>query len=95
MDDHAFEEFVAQARRGDPNASSELLRAFEQDVRQMVRLRLPKTLRSRFDSMDFVQAVWASFFSDDGGPERFDSPQHLRAFLAGVVLAEVARQRRR
>ncbi len=95
MDDHAFEEFVAQARRGDPNASSELLRAFEQDVRQMVRLRLPKTLRSRFDSMDFVQAVWASFFSDDGGPERFDSPQHLRAFLAGVARNKVLEEYRK
>ena len=30
----------------------------------MVRARLPRKLRPQFDSVDFVQAVWKSFFSD-------------------------------
>ena len=29
----------------------------------MVRVRLPRSLRSQFDSMDFVQAVWQSVFA--------------------------------
>ncbi len=62
----------------------------------MVRARLPRKLRSQFDSIDFVQAVWQSFFSDLGREERqFESEQHLRKFLAGVVRNKVFEQHRR
>jgi RNA polymerase sigma-70 factor (ECF subfamily) len=94
MDEQTFVDLVARARGGDHGASSELLKTFERDVRQMVRLKLPRTLRSRFDSMDFVQAVWASFFSDEV-PERFDSPRHLRAYLAGVARNKVLEEYRK
>lgn len=95
MDDATFLDLVSRARRGDPVAIAELLRVFERDVRQMVRLKLPRTLRSRFDSMDFVQAVWASFFADEDGPDRFDSPRHLRAYLAGVARNKVLEEYRK
>ena len=63
MNDAEFVALLDRARAGDDAATARLLGAFEADVRLMVRVRLPKALRSRFDTMDFVQAVWQSVFS--------------------------------
>ena len=62
----------------------------------MVRGRLPRKLRTHFDSTDFVQSVWKSFFSDlRSRPLEFANVHHLRAFLAGVVRNKVYEQHRR
>lgn len=96
MDEMEFSAMIARARAGDEQAVSALLAAFEQDVRIIVRARLPKVLRGQFDSMDFVQAVWASVFS---GPDRalpeFANPAHFRGFLAGVAKNKVLVEYRR
>ena len=62
----------------------------------MVRARLPKKLRNQYDSADFVQAVWQSFFSDlpQDAPD-FENERHLRQYLAGVVRNKVYEQHRR
>ncbi len=62
----------------------------------MVRARLPKRLRSQFDSADFVQAIWQSFFTDlvHRGPN-FQKVVHLRRYLAGVARNKVYEQHRR
>jgi RNA polymerase sigma-70 factor (ECF subfamily) len=96
MDDAAFVELLARVRAGDEAAVRELLARFEDDVQMMVRAQLPRRLRPKFDSMDFVQAVWQSFFSDlDAAPERFANAVHLRRFLAGVVRNKVQEEHRR
>ena len=62
----------------------------------MVRSRLPKKLRSRFDSTDFVQSVWQSFFADPGRDSRdFETVEHFRGFLFGMVRNKVQEQHRR
>jgi RNA polymerase sigma-70 factor (ECF subfamily) len=62
----------------------------------MVRGRLPKKLRSQFDSMDFVQTIWQSFFSDLRTKAReFENVRHLRGFLASLVRNKVYEQHRR
>jgi RNA polymerase sigma-70 factor (ECF subfamily) len=87
---------LAGAKAGDPTAIREFLSRFEEEVRIMVRARLPRKLRSRFDSVDFVQAVWQSFFSDlNQHGLNFDSEHHLRKFLEGVVRNKVFEQHRR
>jgi len=95
MDDSVFVDLVGKAKAGDESAAGQLLRYFEDDVRLMVRVRLPRALRSQFDSMDFVQAVWQSFFADDEGRARFENSRHLRAYLAGVVRNKVFAEHRR
>ena len=57
-------DLIARAKAGDETAIGEFLSRFEPEVRIMVRGRLPRMLRTQFDSMDFVQAVWQSFFVD-------------------------------
>lgn len=96
MDDDAFVDLVGRARRGEEVAIRHLLEEFEPDVRTMVRVRLPRALRSQFDSMDFVQAVWKSFFGGDtAGPGPYASPDQLRAYLAGIARNKVLEEFRR
>ncbi len=91
-----FHELMSRARAGDPEAVRDFLGRFEREVRVMVRARLPKRLRTRFDSGDFVQAVWQSFFTGPSGsaPE-FENEEHLRGFLRGVVRNKVGEEHRR
>jgi RNA polymerase sigma-70 factor (ECF subfamily) len=94
--DGDFSDLMARARAGDPEAIREFLGRFEEEVRVMVRARLPRRLRPRYDSVDFVQAVWQSFFTGpDGTPREFESPAHLRGFLKGVVRNKVQEEHRR
>lgn len=94
--DDEFKNCMARAKAGDPVAIRDFLSRFDHEVRIMVRARLPKKLRSQFDSLDFVQAVWQSFFLEIHRDERsFESEQHLRKFLAGVVRNKVFEQHRR
>ncbi len=96
MDDAAFVELIARARGGDAAAVAALLRSFEGEVRMMVRVRLPRALRTQFDSMDFVQAVWQSVFASPDRPALdFETAGHFRGFLAGVAQNKVFEEHRR
>src|SRR5262245_25452374 len=89
-------DLIARAKVGEESAIQDFLRRFEQEVRIMVRGRLPKKLRTQFDSMDFVQAVWQSFFADlQNNSIDFENVHHLRGFLAGVARNKVFEEHRR
>lgn len=96
MDDADFADLIERARGGDEAAAGRLVREFEPEIRAMVRARLPRTLRSQYDSLDFVQNTLASFFHDlrDGRGE-FGTAQHLKAFLSGMVKNKVFEEHRR
>jgi RNA polymerase sigma-70 factor (ECF subfamily) len=95
-DDDDFTDLMVRARSGDPAAIGDFLSQFEREVRVMVRARLPRRLRTQFDSNDFVQEVWQSFFLDwERKPRDFANMDHLRGYLAGVVRNKVLEQHRR
>jgi RNA polymerase sigma factor (sigma-70 family) len=85
---------LRRARAGDNGAIRDFLSQFEHEVRTMVRSRLPRKLRTQFDSTDFVQAVWQSFFVESDSRD-FDNVEHLRGFLFGMVRNKVSEQHRR
>jgi RNA polymerase sigma factor (sigma-70 family) len=94
--DDDFAELMSRAQSEDPAAIRDFLARFEREVQMMVRARLPRRLRTQYDSVDFVQAVWKSFFLDlRDQPRDFDNAEHLRKFLAGVVRNKVQEQHRR
>lgn len=98
MDDPRFADLIRRARTGDDSATAELLSRFEPEVRTMVRVRLPRALRSRFDSMDFVQAVWKSVFTGElpnPGVATFADASQFRGFLAGVARNKIFEEHRR
>src|SRR4051794_2925311 len=96
MVDADFGNLVTRAREGDDAAVRCLLHSFEDDVRLMVRVRLPRALRSQFDSMDFVQAVWQSVLVPGRGClVPFTDEHHFRGYLAGVARNKVLQEYRR
>ncbi len=90
-----LESFIARIRRGDESAARELLARYEAQVRLVVRRQLPRLLRSRFDSLDFLQSVWGSFFRQMQAGSDFEQPQALVAFLAQVARNKVIDEYRR
>ena len=88
--------FLARIQAGDEAAARELLRRYEAEVRLVVRRQLPRLLRSRFDSLDFLQSVWGSFFRRvRSGPAEFEDSRHLVAFLARAAKNKVIDEYRR
>jgi RNA polymerase sigma-70 factor (ECF subfamily) len=87
---------LVRVRTGDAESARDLIQRFESEVRAMVRGRLPQALRSQFDSMDFVQAIWESVLINDSQDlDRFTSAQHFRGFLAGVARNKVFAEHRK
>lgn len=89
-------DILDRVRGGDEQAAQQLLTSFEAEVRLVVRRQLPRLLRSRFDSLDFLQSVWGSFFRRvRTDPVEFDDERHLVAFLARAAKNKVIDQYRR
>jgi RNA polymerase sigma factor (sigma-70 family) len=89
-------DFLARIRAGDEEAARELLTRYEAQVRLVVRRQLPRLLRSRFDSLDFLQSIWGSFFRRmRSGASEFEDPQYLVAFLARAARNKVIDEYRR
>ncbi len=87
------EEFLDLMRRvqeGDEQAAEELHASYGEHILRVVRRRLHHPLRNRFDSCDFVQSVWKSFFARVTKTCQFDSPQALDAYLQKMARGKVA-----
>ena len=88
--------FLLRIQAGDESAARELLQRYEPEVRLVVRRQLPRLLRSRFDSLDFLQSVWGSFFRRmRDAPTEFEDSRHLVAFLARAAKNKVIDEYRR
>jgi RNA polymerase sigma factor (sigma-70 family) len=91
-----IQELLARIKNGDEGAARELLARYETKVRLVVRRQLPRLLRSRFDSLDFLQSVWGSFFFKiRTGPNDLDEEQNLVTFLAWAARNKVIDEYRR
>ena len=81
---------------GSEAAAHELFRDYEPFLLQAIRQRLSRRIRSNFDSMDFAQDVWASFFAHRPEQRTFSSPDDLVKFLTRLAqnkLIDAARKR--
>lgn len=85
-----FEELLAQVRAGDAEAIGTLYTLYSDAVRRVVRRTLRAQLRRRYDSVDFVQSVWASFVELRHADYTFTSPDDLVAFLSRMAYNKVA-----
>src|SRR5436189_1931665 len=97
-DDSDIPGFLKRIAAGDQDAARELLTRYEAEVRLVVRRQLPRLLRSRFDSLDFLQSVWGSFFrrvKTGPSPAEFEDARHLVAFLARAAKNKVIDEYRR
>lgn len=93
--DPQFTELMQQVRQGSPEAAARLLREHGPLVMAVVRRRLHRRLRPKFDSVDFTQAVWASFFVRAAKNHQFETPDQLAAFLVQMAQNKLAAEHRR
>lgn len=90
-----FRGLLQEIREGSEDAAWELVENYGEPIRRAVRRALNSRLRSKFDSLDFVQIVWSSFFRDREQLDRFDRPEDLAAFLAKMARNKVGMEIRR
>jgi len=96
MSTPALDTLLEKLAHGESEAAERVVREYEQYLRLLVRRKLTPKLRSKFDSMDVVQSVWADVLRGyrEGG-WRFAGEAHLRAFLARVTYNHFASHCRR
>jgi RNA polymerase sigma-70 factor (ECF subfamily) len=96
MSASALDTLMTRLTDGEAEAAEQVFRAYEPVLRMMVRRWLTPRLRSKFDSNDVVQSVWADVlrgYQQTGW--RFTDREHLRAFLAKVAYYHFANKCRR
>ncbi len=92
--DH-LDELIERLNDGDVVAAERAFLAYEPYLRMAVRRQLTGPLRSKLDSMDIIQSVWADVlcrFREAGW--RFADRSHLRAFLVKVARNRLIDRRR-
>lgn len=90
-----FQSLIAEVRAGSQDAAWKLIELYGPHIKRAVRRQLHANMRSKFDSVDFVQAVWASFFTERGQAAQFDCPEKLIGFLATMARNKVIDEVRR
>jgi len=90
-----FRCLIRQVREGSENAAWEIVGRYGEVIRRAVRRALNSRLRSKFDSSDFVQFVWASFFRARDELDRFEDPDQLARFLVKMARNKVGMEVRR
>lgn len=95
-EDIEFEQLIERVRAGSQDAAWELVDKYGRDVQRFVRRSLHQRLRAKFDSLDFVQIVWGSFFRAPDRLQGMEKAEQLVAYLATLakykVLTEVRRR---
>lgn len=87
-----FEELMQRVRDGCPEATKQLVSEYGPHILSVVRRRLHQRLRARFDSFDFVQDVWASFFTSPPPRQEFAQPEDLIAYLVKMARNKVVNE---
>ncbi|MBY0458969.1 MAG: hypothetical protein K2V38_16655, partial [Gemmataceae bacterium] len=89
-----FRTLLEACRRRDPAATAELVRRYLPHVRAAVRRRLAASMRLRFDSHDFAQDVWLSFFRAALDRQELADEGGLIAYLSQMARLKVAEEYR-
>ena len=90
-----FRQLMARVRAGSEEAARELFDRYSGHISRVVRRRLHRRLRTEYDSLDFLQAVWASFFAVSLDEYTFERPEDLIGFLARMAYNKVVDVTRR
>jgi RNA polymerase sigma factor (sigma-70 family) len=97
MPDHAkeFALLVQEVRAGSTEATHAFVSKYARHLQRAVRRRLNARLRARFDTQDFVQAVWASFFARLPTVRFVEQPHVALRFLERLVRNKLVDEHRR
>ena len=90
-----FRDVIDRICDGSDDAVWEFIDKFGPHVQRAIRQRLHQQMRSKFDSVDFVQMVWASFFTHPKRMASFRDPTQLVKYLVGMAKNKVHQESRR
>lgn len=95
--DPALGDLVRRLRQRDPDAISELVLRYEDDIRRIARVRLARFgLRHIVDSEDIAQSVFGRFLMRlQSGDLEFESPEKILHFLAVIAANRINTHARR
>src|SRR5262245_34856352 len=85
-----FQTLMHQLRSGSQDAARQLTEEYGAAVLRYVRKKLGDSLRPRFDSIDFVQQVWASVFTDPAALAGLETPDQFSRWLQTLAHNKVA-----
>lgn len=80
-----FQALLQRLRDGSPEAAADFHERYGELLLRVIRRRLESRLRSRFDSIDFRQDVYASFFRELPRPETFENSKAFITYLARMA----------
>ena len=69
-----FRKVIERVCAGSDEATWELIDTYGPHIQRVIRRKLNQKMRSKFDSLDFVQMVWASFFTEREKMAGFTEP---------------------
>jgi RNA polymerase sigma-70 factor (ECF subfamily) len=91
----SFRSLLEEVRTGSQDAAWELVETYGPHVHRYVRRVMHRSLRSKFDSLDFVQLMWASLFREPGKLTKFEQPDEFIAYLVTLAKNKVFNELRR
>lgn len=90
-----FEGLISEARNGSELAAKILVERYQPHVLSVIRRKMHRDMRQKFDSQDFVQAVWVSFFRNRGTLLEASDPGQLIGYLAAMARNKLLDETRR
>lgn len=90
-----FAELMERVLEGSQDAAWKLLEDYGPHVHRYVRRGLNQQLRSKFDSLDFAQVVWASIFREPERLRKLKTPDDLMAYLNAMARNKMVGEVRR
>jgi RNA polymerase sigma-70 factor (ECF subfamily) len=89
-----FEKLIENLEHQQEEAVQEIVERYADHILRVVRRHLNQKLRVRFDSEDFLQAVWATLFVKPSAFRHIETESQLVAFLAQIAFHKVIDARR-
>jgi RNA polymerase sigma factor (sigma-70 family) len=90
-----FRQAIERICGGSSEAVDQFIEDYGPHIQRVVRSRLNPSLRAKFDSLDFVQMVWMTLFSDLSKLAEFTDPDELTAYLVVLARNKVIEETRR
>jgi RNA polymerase sigma-70 factor (ECF subfamily) len=95
LEHSSFSDLMAQVRAGSEAAARIIVTRYQPYVLRVVRRNLAREIRAKFDSADFAQAVWTSFFAHREEFLAVSDPDGLIALLAVMARNKIVDELRR
>jgi RNA polymerase sigma factor (sigma-70 family) len=94
--ENEFGAVLERLRQHQPDAIEELINGYGDTILKVIRSKMPRRLRTLYDSDDFVQVVWTEFLTKSVLEQTFETPEQLMGYIIGLARNQVlcvARQR--